>query len=40
MSANLHEIRAYNRLAALARGRVMVILQVCVWGGPHFMQLV
>ena len=33
MSANLHEIRAYNRLAALARGRVMVILQVCVGGG-------
>ncbi|GLC55625.1 hypothetical protein PLESTB_001008200 [Pleodorina starrii] len=26
-SANVHEIRAYNRMAALARGRVLVVLQ-------------
>ena len=28
LSANVHEIRAYNRLAGLARGRIMIILQV------------
>lgn len=34
-SANVHEIRAYNRLAALARGKVVVVLQVCGFhGGP------
>ena len=27
-SANVHEIRAYNRLASLAKGRVVVVLQV------------
>ncbi|GIL88751.1 hypothetical protein Vretimale_17194 [Volvox reticuliferus] len=26
-SANIHEIRAYNRMAALARGKVLVVLQ-------------
>ena len=29
-SANLHEIRAYNRLAGMARGAVLLLLQV--WG--------
>lgn len=28
-SDDVHEIRAYNRLAALARGSVLVMLQVC-----------
>lgn len=32
-SANVHEIRAYNRLAALARGKVVVVLQVCGFHG-------
>ncbi len=28
MSYNVHELRAYNRLASLARGRILVLLQV------------
>ena len=28
LSANLHEARGYNRLAALARGEVLVFMQV------------
>ena len=27
-SGNVHEVRAYNRAAGLARGRLMVFLQV------------
>ncbi len=32
-SNNVHEIRSYNRLAALARGSVLVMLQVCACVG-------
>lgn len=29
LSNNIHEARAFNRMASIARGRVLIIIQVC-----------